>query len=184
MPTSLTQLAVLGVAVAALATGVAVTPSPTSLPGPPGTPATTGAAVSYVSPVPGGTGTPTVVRPFDGPDERWAAGHRGVDLASGVGDELVSPAPGTVTFAGTVVDRGVLSILHPDGLRTSLEPIVPVVVAGQDVRAGEPVGTLGPERGHCAPAPCLHWGVRRGEEYLDPLTLLAGSAPIVLLPGD
>jgi hypothetical protein len=38
--------------------------------------------------------------------------------------------------------------------------------------------------GHCAPGVCLHWGVRLGATYLDPIGLLRGFGPIVLLPID
>ncbi|GAA3766216.1 hypothetical protein GCM10022206_00780 [Streptomyces chiangmaiensis] len=36
---------------------------------------------------------------------------------------------------------------------------------------GEVVGVLEPPTAHC-PGGCLHWGLRRGETYLDPLALL------------
>lgn len=69
---------------------------------------------------------PEVLRPFEKPPQRWKRGHRGVDLAtraSGVGGvggvggsvRVLSPADGIVSFAGIVVDRGVLSIDHGDG---------------------------------------------------------------------
>ena len=36
---------------------------------------------------------------------------------------------------------------------------------------------------HCAPAACLHWGLIRGETYLDPLTLVgAVPQPVRLYP--
>ncbi|MEO6502329.1 MAG: M23 family peptidase, partial [Jatrophihabitantaceae bacterium] len=34
----------------------------------------------------------------------------------------------------------------------------------------------------CAPAPCLHWGARRGEAYLDPMSLLRPLGVVRLLP--
>ena len=43
------------------------------------------------------------------------------------------------------------------------------------------VGVVGHEPGHCAPRTCLHLGVRRGENYVDPLSLL-GRRRVVLLP--
>jgi murein DD-endopeptidase MepM/ murein hydrolase activator NlpD len=136
-----------------------------------------------VADVPGSSGyrTPAVgrvLRLFDPPAQRWAAGHRGVDLASD--DGIVSaPGAGVVTFSGTVVDRGVVTITHADGLRSSLEPVGDAPAAGTTVRAGDPVGTV-ESVGHCSRA-CVHWGVRRGETYLDPLSLL-GREPVVLLP--
>ncbi|MFD6166126.1 M23 family metallopeptidase [Oerskovia sp. NPDC060287] len=148
------------------------------------------ASDAWVAPV---VGEPVVLRPFLPPDQDWLAGHRGVDLGAAPGDAVVAPEAGVVTFAGTVVDRGVVVVLHDDGLRTSLEPVTGSVAPGTRVGRGEVVGTLegghggggGNEAaaaGHCLPSSCLHWGVRRGEVYLDPLTLLAPREPIVLLP--
>lgn len=122
-----------------------------------------------------------VVRGFTGPPQQWAAGHRGIDLDVDAGVDVLAPAAGTVTFAGTVVDRGVVTIAHADGRRSSLEPVNPAVVVGQRVEAGGIIGTLSGEGSHCTPA-CLHWGVREGLTYLDPITLLPGGGPVVLLP--
>jgi hypothetical protein len=72
-------------------------------------------------------------------------------------------------------------VSHRDGLRTTYEPIDPAVVIGAVLRPGDPVGVLAATPGHCTPAHCLHWGLRHGETYLDPLSLL-GSGPPVLLP--
>ena len=84
-------------------------------------------------------------------------------------------------FAGTVAGKPVVSIDHPGGLRTTYEPVRADVTAGRRVARGEPIGAV--EAGHpgCPAAACLHWGVRRGREYLDPLALLGGR-PIRLKP--
>ena len=120
----------------------------------------------------------SVLRLFDPPAHRWSPGHRGVDLACD--DGIVgAPGGGVISFSGTVVDRGVVTITHADGLRTSLEPVADAPPAGTTVRAGDPVGVV-ESVGHCRRA-CVHWGVRRGETYLDPLSLL-GREPVVLLP--
>ncbi|KGM02523.1 hypothetical protein Q760_12850 [Cellulomonas cellasea DSM 20118] len=124
-----------------------------------------------------------VVRAFDAPEERWLSGHRGVDLRAAPGDPVLAPAPGVVTFAGPVAGRVVLTLRHPDGRRSSVEPVVPGVAAGDAVEQGAVVGQVGGGETHCAPATCLHWGVRTpGDAYVDPLTLLAGRGPVVLLP--
>ncbi|NLE70560.1 MAG: M23 family metallopeptidase [Actinomycetales bacterium] len=122
-----------------------------------------------------------VARFFDPPPAPWAAGHRGVDLAAAAGTPVLAPADGTVLFSGRVVDRVVVTVGHPDGLRSSLEPLEDPLPVGAVVRAGEVVGRLAATAGHCAPATCLHWGARRGDAYVDPLDLL-GRAPVVLLP--
>lgn len=119
---------------------------------------------------------------FDPPPAPWAAGHRGIDLAAAPGGEVRAPADGVVAFAGRVVDRGVLTIDHGAGVVTSFEPVMVAVTVGTRVARGDVVATLGPEQGHCAPTPCLHWGVRVDGEYADPLDLLAGFGPVALLP--
>ncbi|WP_242496257.1 peptidoglycan DD-metalloendopeptidase family protein [Xylanimonas protaetiae] len=136
-----------------------------------------------------------MARGFEPPEHAWKAGHRGVDLWSARGAVVVAPGAGVVTFAGSVAGKPVVVVTHPDGLRSSLEPVQGTVPRGTAVRAGDPVGVLAAAPGddanpdHCAAlAPptgadaCVHWGVRRGETYLDPLSLLGVAPPIVLLP--
>ncbi len=124
-----------------------------------------------------------VVAGFDPPAQRWLAGHRGVDLGAPVGTPVFAPADGTVAFAGMVAGRGVLSIDHIGGVRSTYEPVTPLVAAGQQVRRGEVVATVASTGGHCSPASCLHWGARRGDTYLNPLAFV-GRVPIILLPLD
>ena len=51
---------------------------------------------------------------------------------------------GTVVFAGQVAGRGVVSVQHPDGLRTTYEPVQPGVAAGARVGRGEPSACCSP----------------------------------------
>lgn len=123
---------------------------------------------------------PQVVRPFDPPDSPWGSGHRGVDLLGNGGQEVHAALAGTVTFAGTLAGRGVVVVDH-GGRRTTYEPVDPVVAAGSVVGTGAVVGHLQAGLSHCFPRACLHWGLLRGAEYLDPLSLL-GLGPVRLLP--
>jgi murein DD-endopeptidase MepM/ murein hydrolase activator NlpD len=126
-------------------------------------------------------GPPVVARPFQPPVTRWGAGHRGVDLAAAPGATVFTAGPGVVSFAGYVAGVGVVSIVHAGGLRTTYEPVAPSVAAGQAVARGSPIGRLIPGHAGCPAAGCLHWGLRRGDTYLDPLLLL--RPPLVrLLP--
>ncbi|WP_349361757.1 peptidoglycan DD-metalloendopeptidase family protein [Paenarthrobacter sp. PH39-S1] len=129
------------------------------------------------------TPRPAVIRSFDPPAQPWLSGHRGVDLAAPPGSIVIAPAGGIVTFAGWVVDRPVLTITHPDGLRSSFEPVESGLSAGTAVAADEAIGTVAASR-HCAPADCLHWGVRRGADYIDPLQFVTDRRPSILLPLD
>jgi murein DD-endopeptidase MepM/ murein hydrolase activator NlpD len=123
---------------------------------------------------------PEVVRRFDPPTSPWGAGHRGVDLLGAPGQPVHAALAGTVAFAGTLAGRGVVVVDH-GGLRTTYEPVSPSVPVGTAVAAGGELGGLQTGLSHCLPRTCLHWGLLRGEEYLDPLSLL-GFAPIRLLP--
>jgi murein DD-endopeptidase MepM/ murein hydrolase activator NlpD len=124
---------------------------------------------------------PAVLRPFDPPDKPWLSGHRGVDLGSASdGGPVTAPESGTVSFVGVVVDRPVITIDHGDGLRSSFEPVRSPLKKGASVAKGATVGTL--LAGHCGSSPCVHWGVRRGEEYLNPLSFILDLRPSVLLP--
>jgi murein DD-endopeptidase MepM/ murein hydrolase activator NlpD len=122
---------------------------------------------------------PTVLRGFDPPAQTWLAGHRGVDLAADAGAEVRSAGAGVVVFSGWLAGRGVVSIDHDGGLRTTYEPVDPVVVAGEPVGRGEPIGELEPLTAHCATT-CLHWGLKRGDTYLDPLSLVRPHPPVLL----
>ena len=130
-------------------------------------------------------GKPRVVRAFDPPAQPWLSGHRGVDLLAAQGSAVVSPTEGVVSFSGVVADRPVLSLAVAGGLRLNLEPVRSELKAGDAVIRGQPLGVLeGPT--HCRdPAwggSCLHWGVRRGEDYLNPLQFVLDLRPSVLLP--
>ncbi|MEV6241013.1 M23 family metallopeptidase [Lentzea sp. NPDC051838] len=119
-----------------------------------------------------------VVRAFHAPASAFGPGHRGADLSAAVGSPVLAAGDGVVVYAGAVAARTLVSLQHAGGLRTTYEPITPAVSAGRTVRRGDVIGHL--QEGHCA-SPCLHWGVRRGEEYLDPLRLVRW-APVRLLP--
>lgn len=124
---------------------------------------------------------PPLERGFDPPDQPWLAGHRGVDLAASAGQPVLAPEAGLVSFSGILAGRGVVVITHPGGLRSSFEPVSAALPAGATVQAGQIIASVASRAGHCAPQTCLHWGVRRGETYLDPLALVS-RAPLVLLP--
>jgi murein DD-endopeptidase MepM/ murein hydrolase activator NlpD len=124
---------------------------------------------------------PAVSRPFQPPSQPYGPGHRGVDLIGVSGQPVRAAGDGVVVYAGPLADRGVVSIDHADGLRTSYEPVHAAVRPGQVVRRGETIGSL--DAGHlgCRSTACLHWGLRRDGRYLDPL-LLVRAAHVRLLP--
>ncbi|MEU9202529.1 M23 family metallopeptidase [Streptomyces sp. NPDC048332] len=134
-------------------------------------------------------GRPPVVRGWEPPATEYGRGHRGVDLGAGPGARVLAAAAGRVSFAGGVAGRGAVVIeLAGTGdppLRTTYEPVRPVVAKGDEVVAGQVVAVLSAGASHCASG-CLHWGLRRAKAYLDPLSLLPPSllrrGPSRLLP--
>ena len=139
------------------------------------------AGTAWLAPLP----TPLAVeRPFQAPSAPWGPGHRGVDLSAANGTPVRSAGAGRVLAAGRIAGRYVVSIEHPGaialgvtGWRTTYEGVRPRVRVGEAVLPGSVIGVLDSAGGHCS---CLHWGLRRGTSYADPLILL--SRPIVLKP--
>ncbi|MEV6485432.1 M23 family metallopeptidase [Streptomyces sp. NPDC051576] len=149
----------------------------------PGVPPPPVPAVARVWPV---GSHPLVLRGWEPPATLYARGHRGVDLATPAGAPVRAVAAGRVSFAGRVAGKGVVSVeLTGTDLRTTYEPVSASVKKGDEVAAGEVVGTVELTGSHCATS-CVHWGLLRGELYLDPLALLPpwllNRSPSRLLP--
>jgi murein DD-endopeptidase MepM/ murein hydrolase activator NlpD len=140
--------------------------------------ATSPTPISYRPPL---LGRVVVVRPFSGDVGTYSAGHRGVDLAGVVGQNVVSASDGIVTFAGVVAGRGVVTVRHADLIVTEYEPVQASVGRGMTVTAGTVLGTITGVHKGCE-TPCLHWGAKRGDRYLDPLSLLRPLGVVHLIP--
>ena len=115
--------------------------------------------------------------PFRPPSTRYGAGNRGLEYATVPGTAVRASGDGTVVFAGTIAGSLYVTLDHADGLRTSYSYLATIeVVTGQHLRQGARVGTTGSR---------LHFGVRSGDTYLDPVLLFAGGPTVVeLLPTD
>ncbi|MFJ9247025.1 murein hydrolase activator EnvC family protein [Streptomyces sp. NPDC101776] len=129
---------------------------------------------------------PLVLRGWEPPPKPYARGHRGVDLSTLAGAPVRTVAPGRVSFAGRVAGRGVVAVeLTGTDLRTTYEPVSATVKKGDEVEPGQVVGTVELTGSHCATT-CVHWGLLRGEVYLNPLELLPpwllNRGPSRLLP--
>lgn len=141
-------------------------------------PATAAPRPGFGWPLPG---TPSVERVFLPPATAYGPGHRGVDLSASLGQLVLAAGPGRVTYAGLLAGRGVVTVTHPGGLRTTYEPVIATAKIGDLVTHGSVLGRLSVGHGGCRRVTCLHWGLLRGQVYLDPLWLLAGG-PMRLLP--
>jgi hypothetical protein len=120
----------------------------------------------WMPPVDGG-----VVRPYEEPPARFAAGHRGVDFSASSGTPVRAANDGSVTFAGAVAGSFHVVVAHAGGIRTSYSFLLRVdVQAGDDVTRGQVVGAAGGSGEGHGPG-VLHFGVRIGDRYVDPMLL-------------
>jgi hypothetical protein len=127
-----------------------------------------------------------VVQPFSYDEAHpYASGqHRGVDIgADAVGEGVVAPAAGTVSFAGTVPTNGkTVTIETADGYSVTLTHLGSIAVPrGAPVAEQDTVGTIGPSGTPEVDEPYVHLGIRITADpngYVDPLGLLPPA------PGD
>jgi hypothetical protein len=125
-----------------------------------------------------------VVQPFSYDESHpYASGqHRGVDIgADAAGEQVVAPAAGSVSFAGSVPTNGeCVSIQTSDGYTVTLTHLGTTLVAkGASVAEGQVVGTIGPSGTPEIDGPYVHLGIRTTSDpngYLDPLSLLPPPA--------
>jgi hypothetical protein len=114
-----------------------------------------------------------VARPFDAPVGPYGAGHRGVDFSVAPGSPVRAAGAGVVVFAGEIAGSAHVTVLHDDGLRTSYSFMRDVAVhVGGTVERGDVVGSAGGSGGG-HDGSVLHFGLRLGDRYLDPMLLFA-----------
>ena len=105
------------------------------------------------------SGLSTLLRPFERPADRFAPGHRGIDLAIVPGTPVQAIGSGRVSFVGDVAGTPTVSIEHVEPLLLSTyQPVTGSVEVGDQVTAGDVIGQLASGRGgivgHCS-SPCL-----------------------------
>jgi murein DD-endopeptidase MepM/ murein hydrolase activator NlpD len=124
------------------------------------------ASRTWVRPVDG-----AVVKPFVAPRTRFGPGHLGVHLRAVPGTPVRAAGDGSVVFAGKVAYSRHIVIRHGNGWRTTYSFVASIRVrAGARVRAGEVIGTTG-GRGPNHDGTVLHFGLRIGDTYVDPMQL-------------
>jgi len=105
--------------------------------------------------------------------------HDGVDIAAPFGSPVFAAADGRVAFAGHLPDGAMVVLIAHDGglftLYAHLDDTLarPRVKVGDDVRAGDQIGTVGLTG--ITTGPHLHFVIRRGDEPIDPNGLLPPS---------
>jgi len=125
--------------------------------------------------------TGPVIRGFDPPESPFGSGHRGIDIAAAFGTTVVAPAPGRVSFAGSVAGRLFVTVDHGGGLLSTCSFLSGIAVRRGDlVAAGQPLGQSG--SGHPGDVvPNVHFGVRLNGVYVDPLDYLAPMSVVDLI---
>jgi murein DD-endopeptidase MepM/ murein hydrolase activator NlpD len=118
-----------------------------------------------------------VVRGFDARAGPYGPGHRGIDLAAAMGELVRAPAAGRVVFAGPVAGTTWVSLRIAPGVVATVGPVLDPAPRPGLVRAGSPIGRVGP--GHGA---TLHLGVRVDGVYVDPLPYLLDRPRARLAP--
>jgi hypothetical protein len=117
------------------------------------------------------------------PVSEYGSGHRGIDFHIAPGQQLRSPADGTVHFIGKVVNRNLITIRTDRGKLASFEPVCSSLSPGQRVSQGQPIGVRchGDEtyEAHCES--CVHASARDNFGYLSPLHMMGQNSPSVLL---
>src|SRR4051794_16823449 len=113
----------------------------------------------------------------------YGRGHLGVHFRVPPGTEVRAAGGGIVTFAGRVAGSLDVVVLHRGGLRTTYAFLATAVVRpGDAVVRGQVLGTTG-GRGPGHNGSVLHFGLRRGDDYLDPMSLFSPTvvhlAPVI-----
>lgn len=112
---------------------------------------------------------------FDAPEHAYGPGNRGQDYRVTPGQDVRAVGDGITVFSGWVAGQEFITVLHPDGLRSSYSPVADrVVQRGDRVREGQVIG-------HTASR--FQLGVRRGATYLDPATIIGDAVDHAVLVG-
>jgi murein DD-endopeptidase MepM/ murein hydrolase activator NlpD len=119
-----------------------------------------------------------VVRGFEAPAGPYGPGHRGVDIAAGVGSPVTAPADGRVTFAGAVAGSRWVSVLVAPGVVATVGPLLgPAVTTGDRVAPRALLGRLAAGHGGA-----IHLSLRVDGAYVDPLPWLVDRPRPRLVP--
>jgi murein DD-endopeptidase MepM/ murein hydrolase activator NlpD len=106
-----------------------------------------------------------VVDPYREPPCPWCPGNRGLTYVPDPGTVVRAASGGRVTFSGSVAGKPYVVVDHGDGLRATYGGLTGSTWEANDrIDAGAIVGrSTGGE---------VHFGIRRGEQYVDPAPLL------------
>lgn len=107
--------------------------------------------------------------------------HHGIDVSAAEGDRVLAPLAGRVTFAGRVPAAGggqvrAVTIATSAGSLTLMPLSSASVAKGAELAEGDDVGVLAGDGDGSSAVTHVHVGLKRGDLYVDPLSVL--SAPV------
>ena len=109
--------------------------------------------------------------------EAEKGGHLGIDLRTGPGGNILAAGPGKIAKLGS--DSGTIFQEVEEGKYFSYMHTNPSVKVGQEVKAGDVIGTASKAGLPEGIKEHLHFGVHDGEKQIDPLPFLkAGGVPL------
>jgi peptidase M23-like protein len=112
-----------------------------------------------------------IARGFEPPATQYGSGHLGVDYRVARDSAVRAAGPGVVAFAGVVGGAVHVVVAHSNGLRTSYSFLLDATVhRGETVDGGDVVGHSG-ATGDRHDGTVVHFGLRVGNRYVDPLLL-------------
>jgi murein DD-endopeptidase MepM/ murein hydrolase activator NlpD len=102
--------------------------------------------------------------------------HNGIDFSAPTGTPVWAAAAGTVTWAGPKGPNGnLVAITHGGGYQSfyaHLHRIQPGITRGAHVNQRQPIGQVGTTGRSTGPH--LHFGLKRGNQFVDPAAVLNG----------
>lgn len=133
------------------------------------------ADTSFVAPVDGRLSSLFGLKRFFNNQPRQP--HNGLDIAAGVGADILAPASATVIGAGNYFFNGNTVFLdHGQGLISAYLHMSEIAVrVGQQVRQGQRIGAVG-ATGRVT-GPHLHWIVYLNKETIDPALFISQDIP-------
>ena len=132
-------------------------------------------SINLIPPIPGAVN----VKDFYIPENKYASGHRGIDLLSIENSQVLAAEDGFISHSGFIYNRWTITVTH-NSFRTTYEPVKPIVKLGQKVKQGEVIGFLQTVGSHCFPKSCLHFGLKEGSTYFKPVFISLKKYPILL----
>jgi murein DD-endopeptidase MepM/ murein hydrolase activator NlpD len=105
--------------------------------------------------------------------------HTGIDIAWAIGTPIVATANGTVYQVGYTEDLGLyITLKHKYGIYTKYGHLSSAIVKkGQKVNRGDVIGASG-NSGLMTTGPHLHYEVKLGLDYVDPMNFLSIESDI------